>query len=211
MRRRRKRDIVIELTALLDVIMIMIFMVMNENSKLIKEKQDMLETARQENIEQAGEIDHLSAQLAEALGKLDEGDLEEILDRLQHAESMLAGYQAVDDVVVVLNINLENRYHNTVRYLTFGASSDLNEEPPPIENRSDEEFNTALNKLRVFISEYAQKAVDDNSDSVMVCVIFSYDPDKVFQRDFDAVNRVLENAEAKVNRANFRYRLNPLP
>lgn len=210
MRRRRKRDIVIELTALLDVIMIMIFMVMNENSKLIKEKQDMLETARQENIEQAGKIDHLSAQLAEALGKLDEGDLEEILNRLQHAESMLAGYQAMDDVVVVLNINLENRYKNTVRYLTFGASSDLDEEPPPIENRSDEEFNTAINRLRVFISEYTQKAVDD-SNPAMVYIIFSYDPGNVFQRDFEAVNKVLENAEAKVNRANFRYRLNPLP
>ena len=87
---RRKRDIAIELTALLDVIMIMIFMVMNENSKLIEEKQDTLETVQQENIEQAGEIDELTAQLAEALGKLEEGDFEEILDRLQNAESMLA-------------------------------------------------------------------------------------------------------------------------
>ena len=76
---RRKRDIAIELTALLDVIMIMIFMVMNENSKLIEEKQDTLETVQQENIEQAGEIDELTAQLAEALGKLEEGDFEEIL------------------------------------------------------------------------------------------------------------------------------------
>ena len=50
MRRRRKRDIVIELTALLDVIMIMIFMVMNENSKLVSEAQSKLGAVQQENI-----------------------------------------------------------------------------------------------------------------------------------------------------------------
>ena len=59
MRRRRKRDIVIELTALLDVIMIMIFMVMSENSKLVSEAQSELGAVQQENVEQAGQIDVL--------------------------------------------------------------------------------------------------------------------------------------------------------
>lgn len=89
MRRRRKRDIVIELTALLDVIMIMIFMVMNENSKLVSEAQNELSIVQQENIEQAGQIDELSAELAEVLAMLDEGELGNMLERLKNTESRL--------------------------------------------------------------------------------------------------------------------------
>lgn len=121
---RRRRDIIIELTALLDVIMIMIFMVMNENNKLIKEQQGMLDAAQQANVEQAGEIDELTAQLAEALGKLEEGNLKELLDRLQTAETMLDGYQAMDEVVTVISVNLENRSNNAIRYLSYGTTTD---------------------------------------------------------------------------------------
>ena len=105
MRRRRKRDIVIELTALLDVIIIMIFMVMNENSKLVSEAQNELSTVQQENIEQAGQIDELSAELAEALAMLEEGNLDEILGKLENAESRLEAYEAInDEMCLMLNL-----------------------------------------------------------------------------------------------------------
>ncbi|WP_251318366.1 hypothetical protein [Flintibacter muris] len=106
MRRRRKRDIVIELTALLDVIMIMIFMVMNENSKLVSEAQSKLGAVQQENIEQAGKISELSAELTEALAMLDEGNLDELFQRLESAESKLEAYQALDDEIIILNVAL---------------------------------------------------------------------------------------------------------
>ena len=204
--RRRKRDIVIELTALLDVIMIMIFMVMNENSKLIEETQDTLETVQQENIEQAGEIDELTAQLAEALGKLEEGDLEEILDRLQSAESILEGYRSIDDVITVINISLENRYNN-IRYLTYGASVDT---PITKPIRTEDEFNQAVNKLRVFISDYTKQISDSVSDSPTIYVVFSYDPNKIYQRDYEQIISLLKAVEARVNNSNFRYRCNEI-
>lgn len=202
---RRKRDIAIELTALLDVIMIMIFMVMNENSKLIEEKQDTLETVQQENIEQAGEIDELTAQLAEALGKLEEGDFEEILDRLQNAESMLAGYQSIDDVVTVINVSLENRYNT--RYLTYSVSVESGIAKAV---KTEDEFNQAVNEFRMFIFDHTKQISDNTLDSPTVYVVFSYDPGKVYQRDYALINGILEDVEARVNSSNFRYRCNEI-
>lgn len=207
MRRRRKRDIVIELTALLDVIMIMIFMVMNENNKLIKEQQGMLDAAQQANVEQAGEIDELTAQLAEALGKLEKGDLEELLDRLQTAENMLDGYQAMDEVVTVISVNLENRSNNAIRYLSYGTTT----EPHTVSCRTDNDLSSAVNELKMFVSGCADKITNDDPDSPIVCVVFSYDPSKVYQRDFETIDRAIKNIQMSAEKIeNFKYQVNPI-
>ena len=207
MRRRRKRDIVIELTALLDVIMIMIFMVMKENSKLMVQQQDIISVVQQENLEQSAEIDVLTDQLAEALSKLEEGDLNEILNRLENAESQLEAYQAIDDEVIVLHIELRNSNSNRIRTLSYGTSSDSEVE---IESRNDADFSKAVNNLKVFISDYVEQVSTDDTGSTIICIVFSYDPNKVYQRDFEAVESALKAAEGKANSANFRYRMNPV-
>lgn len=217
MRRRRKRDIIIELTSLLDVIMIMIFMVMAENSKLISEKQTALETVQTENAansaaleELQGRTDDLSVELAEALGKLDEGNAEELLEKLQAAESRLDAYKYMDDVVIVLNIGLENKYSNTVRCLSFGNSSDIGAARNIIEIRSEDELGEAINRMRVFLAEYTSQAANDESGSTIAYMIFSYDTHTVYQDDYAAVDRALNELEHKANSGNVRYRLNPL-
>lgn len=212
-RKRRRRDIIIELTSLLDVIMIIIFMVMKENSKMIVDKQNEINAAQTVTSEQAGlisdlngKVEDLSDKLAEAQGKLDEGDTEELLEKLQAAESKLDSYKAIDDVVIVLNIGLENKYNNTVRCLTFGKVS---ENPSITENRSDEDFEVTVNKLKVFISEYITKVLEDKDNQTIVYVVFTYDTHKVYHRDYEAVGDALKEAERKANSGNFRYRINP--
>ena len=211
MRHRRRRDIIIELTSLLDVIMIIIFMVMKENGKMITDKQNTINAVQQVNSEQSAAIDDLnskvgemSSQLAEAQGKLEEGGADELLEKLQAAENKLESYKAIDDIVIVLNIGLENKYNNTVRCLTFGKVS---EQSSVTENRSDEEFGVSLNKLKVFVSDYITKVLDDSDNQTIVYIVFTYDPRKVFQRDYEAVGEALAEAEIK---ANFRYRINPV-
>ena len=214
MRHRRRRDIIIELTSLLDVIMIIIFMVMKENGKMITDKQNTINAVQQVNSEQSAAIDDLnskvgemSSQLAEAQGKLEEGGADELLEKLQAAENKLESYKAIDDIVIVLNIGLENKYNNTVRCLTFGKVS---EQSSVTENRSDEEFGVSLNKLKVFVSDYITKVLDDSDNQTIVYIVFTYDPRKVFQRDHEAVGEALAEAEIKANNGNFRYRINPV-
>lgn len=207
MRRRRKRDIVIELTALLDVIMIMIFMVMSENGKLVSEAQSELGAVQQENIEQAGQIDELSAELAEALAILNEGDLGEILERLEKAENKLEAYQAIDDEVIVINVKLRNNSNNSIRYLSYSKVSDPDSENQ-IEIRNDEDRDRAGRNLRVFISECTQSI---DASLTVVRIVFSYDPSKIYLKDFETIDTALRDAEAQANNENFRYRVNPIP
>lgn len=213
-RGRHKRDIIIELTSLLDVIMIIIFMVMKENSRIIGEKQNALNAAQQINSQQADEIgelsdkaDELSAQLDEAREKLGEGGREELLEKLRAAENKLESYKAVDDVVIVLNIGLENNYNNSVRTLTYGKVSETS---TVIGSRTDEEFGVSLNKLKVFVTEYITKVLDDKDNQTIVYVVFTYDPHRVYERDYEAVGEALKEAERKANSGNFRYRINPV-
>ncbi len=216
MRRRNKRDIVIELTSLLDVIMIIIFMVMKQNSGMIVEKQNTIDEVRQTNSQQAADLeelnsraDELSSQLEQAQEKLEEGGADELREKLRDAENKLAGYQAVDDVVIVLNIGLENNSGNSVRRLTYGKAA-YGEPAVITENHSDEEFEVSLNKLRVFIGDYINKVIEDKSNQTIVYIVFTYDPDKVYQRDYKAVGAALENADKNANNGNFRYRINPI-
>lgn len=216
MRRKHKRDIVIELTSLLDVIMIIIFMVMTENSKLITEKQDALDAALVENSERENEIEELkssldgmSAELSEALGKLGEGSLEELIDRLLEAESRLESYEYMDDVVIVINVGLENKYNNAVRYLSFGSQSEASAQTL-IEIRSTGDLNAAINRMKVYVSDYISAINADETNSTIVYVVFSYDTRSVFQDDYAAVDKALRDTEIKANSGNFRYHCNPL-
>lgn len=214
MRRRRRRDIVIELTSLLDVIMIIIFMVMKQNSAMIVDKQNTIDAVQKENTSQAAALDELNSkadelsnQLDEAQGKLEEGGADELRDKLQAAENKLASYEAIDDVVIVLNIGLENKYNDTVRTLTFGKTSEASS---VIDNHSNDEFDVSLNKMRVFVGEYITKVLDDKDNETIVYVVFTYDPKKVYERDYEAVGDALRDAEIKANNGNFRYRINPV-
>lgn len=217
MKRRRKRDIIIELTSLLDVIMIMIFMVMAENSKLISEKQTALEYVQTENAEKNSEIeelrtklDGLSDELVEALGKLDEGSLDELLRRILDAENRLDGYEYMDDVVIVINVGLENKYNNTVRYLSFSNSANPGSSKNVFEIHNESDLNTAINQMKVFVSDYTRRAAYDDTNSTIAYIIFSYNTENVFQDDYAAVDKALNDLEIKANSGNVRYRLNPL-
>lgn len=206
---RRKRDIIIELTSLLDVIMIMIFMVMTENGKLITEKQSSLDSANRENKKLSQKADKLEADLDEALAKLEEGSYEELLERLQIAESKLEGYEFMNGVVTVINIELENKYNNAVRFLTFGTGSSDSDTPETriCEIRSTEDRDDAVNRLRVYISEQVSD-VTEKTDSPIVYMVFTYNPSKVYQDDYAAVADALGDAEMRANNGNVRYRLN---
>lgn len=209
MRHRRKRDIVIELTSLLDVIMILIFMVMNENSKLVSEAQNRLETARQENVEQADKINTLSTELDRTRELLDEEDPDGVRDRLRIAEDQLGAYQALDDEIILLNVTLRNNSNNSIRYLTYSRVSEPENEKKSL-IRSVEDRNRTDRNLRMFLAECVQRANEgtvDGNQSV-VRAIFFYDPDRVYAKDVEMVDAVLKDLENDCE--NFGYRIKSL-
>jgi len=111
MRHRRTRDIVIELTSLLDIVMILIFAVMIKNSQLVEASNQRVIDLQEENAAMQDNLtkyEGLSEELANALGKLEEGDLESLLEQLHNAENEVNSYEYMDDIVIVYNIGLEN-------------------------------------------------------------------------------------------------------
>lgn len=212
--RRRKRNIVIELTSLLDVIMILIFMVMNNNGKIVSETQDQLDQVQQENVEQANMIDdlneqitELSAELNDAIQQLDEEGVGDIWEQLQDAEDRLDGYRALNEVAVILNVSLENKGAARAPCLSFGNPADSAKKS--YEWEDDKKFQAAVNELKVFISEQTKQISSDDPDSPTIYVIFSYNPDEVYEIDRSKIDKVLNDAEKKANSTNFIYRSMP--
>ena len=205
---RRKRDIIIELTSLLDVIMIMIFMVMTENGKLITEKQSSLDSAVLENEKLEEKLGETTATLDEALAKLEEGSYEDLLERLQIAESKLESYKFMESVVTVINIELENKYNHAVRYLTFGDAASESDSRA-FEIRSDDDLENALNRLKVYVADHTAD-VTDRPDSPIVYLVFTYDSANVYHDDYIAVHNALSDAEMRVSGGNVRYRQNKI-
>lgn len=115
MRHKRTRSIKVELTSLLDVVMILIFGVMIKNAQLVEAGNQEVSELQKENAvmqEKLAEYDGIAEELANALGKLEEGDLETILEQLHNAENEINTYEYMNSIVVVYNIGLENRYNN---------------------------------------------------------------------------------------------------
>lgn len=216
MRHKRTRDIVIELTSLLDVVMILIFTVMIKNSQLVEASNQKVDELQKENAAMQGELEEyggineeLANELANALGKLDEGDLEALLEQLHSAENQLDAYEYMKDIVIVYNIGLENRYNNTSRCLTYGRASDENYEVHNVKRQAKEEWDYAINSLKLDLKEYIDKELQENAEDKYIYLVFSVDKTKVYSNDYDDVEKVLADFETKYDNR-VRYKLSIL-
>lgn len=211
MRFRRTRDIVIELTSLLDVVMILIFAVMMKNAQLAEAKTLELEEAQEQNAAMQGELEKLadiSEELENALAKLDEGDIEELLARIQNAENRLDAYDYMDDIVVVYNVGLENKYNNTERCLTYGAASDqAGGKQISAKRRDPEEWNYAVNSLKLDLQEFIDNELANSPKDKYIYIVFIVDESRVYANDFEDIRRALEIAENEDENGRVRYRL----
>lgn len=211
MRHRRTRDIIIDLTSLLDVIMILIFSVMIQNAKLVEANNQKITEVEAENAsmeEKLKEMSGISEELATALGKLDEGDLDSLLEQLHSAENKLDTYEYMDDIIVVFNVGLENRYNNTIRSLTYGIGSDESTKNFNVKRTSKEDWDSAMNSLKLAVNEFVKNEMTQNSKDKYVYIVFSVDPMKVYSSDFKDIDDVLKGVEMKYGMEEVRYQLN---
>lgn len=209
MRHKRTRNIVIELTSLLDIVMILIFAVMIKNSQLVEASNQELNELQKENTamqNDLAEYEGISEELANALGKLEEGDLEMLLDQLHNTENQLDAYKYMDDIVIVYNVGLENRYNNTSRCITYGRAYDENYKTYNAKRTATDEWNYAISYLKLDLQTFIEKELQENTEDKYIYLVFSVDITKVYANDFDDVEKVLTNFETKYGDI-VRYRL----
>ena len=213
MRHKRTRNIVIELTSLLDIVMILVFAVMIKNSQLVEESKQEVSELQKENATMQEDIvkyEGIAEELANALGKLEDGDLETLLEQLHDAENKLNTYEYMNDIVVVYNVGLENRYNNTSRCLSYGRASDEYRETYNVKRNATDEWDYAINSLKLDLKEYVDEELQENAEEKYIYLVFSVDRSKVYSNDYDDVEKVLTACETKYGDARVRYRLNIL-
>lgn len=200
MRHRRIRDIVIELTSLLDVVMILIFGVMIQNNKLVEEANAKVNEIQEENSilsNKLSEMDEISEELAAALAKLDEQDMESLLEQLNSANNQLEAYKYMDDFVIVYNVGLENKYNNTTKILAFGQANSDEQHSESIKKSDDIGWNTAVNSLKVDINNFISENKAGAEVEKYIYIVFSVNPNKVYEKDYQEIYKILANIEEK--------------
>lgn len=196
---KKIRNIVIELTSLLDVVMILIFAVMIENTNLATNLKNELDKTKAENEALQGEYIKLSEELQDALSKLDEGDLDSILEQLSKDESRLDAYDHLDEAVEILNVSLERRSRDGTRVIIYGYGvNDASSVRVEISKTDKDKWQSEINKFRVFIDDHIEKIVDENKDKV-ICIVFTADNDKVYSNDYkdikDSIYEIMNKNE----------------
>lgn len=199
MRHRKTRDIVIELTSLLDVVMILIFAVMIENTKLTQASQTGLEEANaqidmmQEKMEASASSNE---ELEELLDKLANEDQKELVDQLQKDNNMLQAYEYLDNIVVAVNISLEN--HAGKRKLTFGIGAEEESYKVfDVDKKDNEAWNEAVNQLKIFVSDAMINEFDSKNANRMAYLIFTADYSRVYAKDFNTIENALMSMASK--------------
>lgn len=211
MRYRRTRDIIIELTSLLDVVMILIFAAMIYNTELLNESRGELAITKgdlKEAEEKLVEMKGISEELENALAKLEEGEVEELLQQIQSVESQLDAYEYMDDIVVVFNVSLENKYNNTERCLTYGiASGEEDNKYFSVKRKDVGEWRQAVSTLKMDLQEFLKAELENSPKDKYIYLVFFVDDDKVYNNDFNDIDNALKVAESKYNDGRVRYRL----
>ena len=190
MRNRKIRDVVIELTSLLDIVMILIFAVMIDNAKLTKEKQGDLDQANSK-IEMMKKTINNDQLIIEELQSLIEektsGDQKTMLKRIQQDEELLRSYKYMDTIISIMNISLKNE--NGYRNITYGMGTDGETyKEYSIKKMDDDGWNDAINQLKIYISDALIKEGDADK---MVYLVFSADYSRVYADDFKEIENIL--------------------
>ena len=187
MKFRRLRNIIIELTSLLDVVMILIFAVMINYSDVAASSEESRDEAIREAESVEAEYDALSKEYDLAQARLNEYEHRNLSAELAEAQSRLDAYAYMDDLIVIVNVKRENRYDNKYRVLSYGIGSSGGFSTEPIAREDETEFNEQINVLKNFLYEEIKRADED----AQIYIVFTYNSENINDADFYILDDVL--------------------
>ena len=166
MKSRGLRNIVIELTSLLDVVMILIFAVMINYSNVTAQTEEEYKHASEELQALTEEYDNVNAELELARAELAEGNIESMLRDMAAANSRQNAYEYMDDMIIIVNVTLENKSDNKYRVLSYGVGSVLGLSSGPVARDDETTFEQEINRMEDFI--YSQVYNSDPDTPVFI-------------------------------------------
>lgn len=187
---RRRKETVIELTPLLDVILIMLFMIMSAQSQKTEEIQSQ---AQAEAAELNSRMEQLSEEYADREDKLT-AQLSDTESRLSQAEAQITGYEAFSEYSAVISVSVEYTDNGERKlYIAEGDSVDTISFGWDNLRYGENSLNAAL--------EQKLKAAEGKP----VFIAFVYDSEKIYRHDYDMITSVMDELQAKNDDLYIRY------
>lgn len=182
MKHTKKRDIIIDLTSLLDVILILLFGVMIANSRN-SGKTKIPANESQENLEQ----------------------------ELEAAKSRADSYEYMKDVIVIYNVELKNNsdftetslvFNDQVRTIPTIRTKKKNQAQADKNRRLL--WNQSLNEMKMDLDSFLKEELQVQDK--FIYIVFAYDRNSVFQSDFKEIDQALRAMENTDGQDSLRVR-----
>ena len=174
---RKRKSVIVELTSLLDVIFIMLFMVMNRSQNAAAEAQS---TAAFEVAEAQAQIDAMQDEVNVYREIIEE--VQEERANLESMQSKLNSYEVFEEYAKIISVHvLDNTYKRTLT-VDDGA----------VKTKIDFNWDNM---------DYASSALEDtlreciNTAENPVFIVFSYNGDKLYRQDYNLVSEVITEVQ----------------
>ena len=188
---KRRKSVVIELTSLLDVIFIMLFMVMNDSRNAAYEAQSSAEK-EVANIQAEAEImrNEYSQQLDEYEKMLTE--LESERENIEYMQNRIDSYQQFDEYAEIISVYiLDSGYKRSIR-VADGKTAEV------IDFDSDN-ISYGGKTLESTLNGY----IDNSANPVFI--VFSYDSNNVYIRDYNMVSAAITNVQGNYDNVYIKF------
>ena len=175
---RKRKSVIIELTSLLDVIFIMLFMVMNQSQNAAAEAKNNAEleiaAAKTEVSQMAEERDDYKAILSE---------VEEERENLEYMENRIESLESFSEYARIVSVYiLDGGYKRSIKIADEGEIASI--------DFSSENMDYGKNELVLALNDYIK------SDETPVFITFSYHSDKIYRQDYNMISEAITSVHA---------------
>ncbi len=174
---RRRKSVIVELTSLLDVIFIMLFMVMNQSRNAAAEAQN---TAAEEIFSAQLQVEEMQREVAGYREIMDEVEAERL--ELEAMNSRLNSFEVFEEYATIVSVFvIDNKYKRTMK-IENGAEAVVIDFNWDNMDYAEKAFSEALND-----------SIKDSENPVFI--VFSYNGDKVYRQDYNMISEVMTDVQ----------------
>jgi len=175
---RKRKSVFIELTSLLDVIFIMLFMVMNRSQNAVAEAKNNAEqeiaAAKTQVSEMAEERDDYKAIL---------GEVEEERENLALMENRIESLESFSEYARIVSVYiLDGGYKRSIKIADDKEIASI--------DFSSENLDYGKNELILSLNNYIE------SDDTPVFITFTYHSDKIYRQDYNMISEAITSVHA---------------
>lgn len=174
---RKRKSVIVELTSLLDVIFIMLFMVMNQSQTAAEEAQS---NAAAEVAAAQVQVEAMEEEVEGYRIIIDEVEADRL--NLESIKNKLNSYEVFEEYATIISVSvLDHSYKRTIVVENGGEAVTA--------DFSWDNMDYAENTL----DEMLNSCIKDSENPVFI--VFSYNGDKIYRQDYNMVSEVMTKVQ----------------